>query len=148
LTLYRAPAYLSLAVLIVLGVAACTRSQAPTAAEIETALESQLRNQGIPCNILDYSNIKVNDSSAPSNDVAQVDIDMDVKLVGADFPPDCEQFMSDTDGAWKAERAVQRIISGYGERDSMAYEWQLSGYDLRLTRDSDDAWQVVPVSTD
>jgi len=69
---------------------------------------------------------------------------MDVALIGADFPPDCARFMSTTEGAWQAERAVQRIISAYGERQSMTYEWSLTVYELTLTRDEDDHWQVPP----
>ncbi len=145
----RSVACLSVVALTIVGLTACTRAQPPAAAEIETALENQLPSQGIPCDLLDYSDIHVNRTSAPSDDVSEVNLDMDVKVV-AEFTPDCVQFMSegDSDGAWKTERAVQKIVSAYGERDSMAYEWQLSDYDLRLTRDNDDNWQVAPPAAD
>jgi len=134
--------------LVLLGATACTSAQPPTSAEVEAALEGQLRDQGIPCDILEYSNIHVNDSNMPSDNIAKLNVAMDVTLVGAGFPPDCERFMSRTDGAQTAERAVQRIITAYGERESMAYEWQLSNHALRLTRDKEDHWRVAPATPD
>lgn len=83
-----------------------------------------------------------------SADVAQLDVDMNVALANTDFAPDCARYMSQGDGALQAERAVQRIILAYGERESMAYEWQLTNYELRLARDTQDHWQVTPAPPD
>lgn len=130
-----------LALSVALLATACSSGPEPTPDQVADALNHQMSQGGIPCDVLTYSHVKVDSRKQLSKSVALLHVDMNVKLDKNKFTPQCKKFMGDSMHKAAVQMAIGMQVAKLGANTSENH-WQPSHYPVKLTK-TNEKWRVI-----